>query len=236
MVRQNYTWAVLHAANLAKALGLKRISAIEFGVAGGKGLISLERTAEEVEEIMGVAVEVYGFDTGTGLPKPADSRDLPNLYEENTYPMDQSALQGRLKKARLILGLIEKTLPSFIDSGPAPVGFVAVDVDLYSSTRQALHLLEAGQNILLPRVHCYFDDIMGFTFADFNGERLAIKEFNESHNMRKISPIHSLRYFVPKTMEDSVWVEGMYMAHILDHDLYGHDDGLVLHKNENLKE
>lgn len=233
-VRPNYTWAVLQAAYLAKSLKLKRISAVEFGVAGGNGLISLEKTAEEIERILNVKIDVYGFDTGYGLPKPTDYRDLPHLYEESTYPMDQTLLQHRLKKANLTLGLIQDTLPSFIASEPPPVGFIAVDVDLYSSTVHSLKLLEASSKLLLPRIHCYFDDIIGFSFAEFNGERLAIKEFNETHELRKISPIFGLRYFVPEAMIDNPWVEGMYVVHILDHELYSKGDQMVLHKHENI--
>ena len=232
--RPNYTWGLLQAAYLGKMLNLDRISAIEFGVAGGNGLVSLERIAPEVEKLLGVIVEVYGFDTGEGLPIPGDYRDLPHLYESNTYKMDQAALKSRLTTAKLYLGLIEKTLAGFIDSKPAPVGFIAVDVDLYSSTVHSLRILEASQRMLLPRIHCYFDDLIGFSFADFNGERLAIHEFNEAHATRKISPIYGLRYFVPRTMADSPWVDGMFMAHILDHELYTKPDGMVRLKQEQL--
>jgi hypothetical protein len=48
-LRPNYTWAMLQAGYLAKALGMPRISAIEFGVAGGNGLLALESAAELVE-------------------------------------------------------------------------------------------------------------------------------------------------------------------------------------------
>jgi hypothetical protein len=34
---------------------------------------------------------------------------------------------------------------------------------------------------------CYFDDIIGYTFSDFNGERLAIHEFNEGIRLRRDS-------------------------------------------------
>ena len=44
-LRPNYTWALLHAGHLAKTLGIRRISAIEFGVAGGNGLLALENAA-----------------------------------------------------------------------------------------------------------------------------------------------------------------------------------------------
>jgi hypothetical protein len=233
-LRPNYTWGVLHAAWLAKAVGIKRISAIEFGVAGGRGLIALEKAAEVVEQRLGVAVDVYGFDTGRGLPKPKDYRDLPNLYEESTYLMDQEALRRQLQHAKLLIGMIECTLPEFIASRPSPVGFVSIDVDLYSSTMDAFKLFQADQSILLPRIHCYFDDIMGFTFSEFTGERLAIANFNNANPFRKISPIYGLRYFVPRQFEDAYWIQCMYLTHFFEHPLYSLDGGLVVQKQENL--
>ena len=227
VLRPNYTWGVLHGVHLAKALGIDRVSVIEFGVAGGNGLISLDRVAEKVEGILGVGVDVYGFDTGTGLPKPEDYRDLPNLYTASSFHMDVEGLKKRLKKTQLILGLVENTVPRFIDSGAAPVAFVSIDLDYYSSTMQAFKLLEADQALLLPRIHCYFDDIMGFTFSEYNGERLAIADFNASHSMRKISPIYGLKYFLPTRYAQAQWPEQFYMAHIFDHELYGCKDGLV---------
>jgi hypothetical protein len=234
-LRPNYTWGVLHAAYLAKALGIKRISAIEFGVAGGRGLISLEKTAEAMEESLGIAVDVYGFDTGHGLPKPEDYRDLPDLYEANTYPMDQEALRRQLHRANLVIGLIGSTLPDFIASRPSPVGFVSIDVDLYSSTMDAFKLFDANHSILLPRIYCYFDDIMGFTFSEFTGERLAIEDFNNANALRKISPIFGLRHFVPRQFSNDMWVESMYLAHFFDHPLCGSDGRLVIQKQENLE-
>src|SRR6187549_2659720 len=44
-----YTWGVLQAAHLATTLGIRRISVIEFGVAGGNGLVALERAFERAE-------------------------------------------------------------------------------------------------------------------------------------------------------------------------------------------
>ena len=233
-LRPNYTWGVLQAAYLAKALGIKRISAIEFGVAGGRGLIALEKAAEMVEHSLGIAVDVFGFDTGKGLPKPEDYRDLPNLYEASTYPMDQDALRGQLRRAKLLIGLIGSTLPDFVASRPSPVGFVSIDVDLYSSTMDAFQLFNADHNILLPRIHCYFDDIMGFTFSEFTGERLAIEDFNKANALRKISPIYGLRHFVPRQFSGAMWVESMYLTHFFDHPLYGNDSRLVIEKQENL--
>jgi hypothetical protein len=220
-IRTHFAWGVLSAAHLAKSLGVPRISAIEFGVAGGNGLVALEQIAEDVSRLYGIGIDVYGFDTGVGLPKPEDYRDLPNLYRASGFRMDEAKLRGRLKHARLILGNVSDTIRGFMDSGPAPVGFVSIDVDLYTSTRAVVQLFDGDAAVLLPRVYCYFDDILGETFSEFTGERLAIAEFNAAHAMRKISPIFGLRYFLqpPHTMER--WPDQMFIAHLFDHDWYG---------------
>ncbi len=226
-LRPNYAWGVLQGAHLAKAIGINRVSVIEFGVAGGNGLISLEKAAERAEQILGVGIDVYGFDTGRGLPKPVDYRDCPNLWIETGFPMDVERLEKRLDRARLILGLVENTVPIFLQSNPAPVAFVSFDLDYYSSTMHAFEVLKADQALLLPRVHCYFDDILGFTYSDFTGERLAIHEFNNSQATRKISNIFALHYYIPQQYVGSITPEKQYMAHIFDHDLYCRHDHLV---------
>jgi hypothetical protein len=225
--KPGYVWGVLHASFLASNLGFEAVSVIEFGVAGGNGLLALERVAEKASEVFGIRVEVFGFDSGQGLPKPRDHRDLPNLYAESAFRMDVQKLRESLRSAQLRLGLVEETVPEFISSKPAPIAFISFDLDYYSSTMDALGVLELNAGHVLPRVHCYFDDIMGFSFAEFNGERLAIREFNDAHESRKISPIFGLKYFLPRQHAHAQWTEQMYLAHILDHDAYGQYDGLV---------
>ena len=225
-LRPNYTWGVLQGVHLAKVLGIDRVSVIEFGVAGGNGLVSLERSAKRIEDILGVGVDVYGFDTGRGLPRPLDYRDCPNLWSEGLYLMDEEKLRKRLQSARLVLGLVDETISQFIKSKPAPVAFISFDLDYYTSTVQAFKLLEENPALLLPRIYCYFDDIMGFTYSEYNGERLAISEFNSSHDMRKISMLHGLRYQLPSPYSQAQWSEQFYIAHIFDHDLYCEKDNL----------
>jgi hypothetical protein len=226
-LRPNYTWAMIQAAHLASSLGVERISAVEFGVAGGNGLIAMERAAEKLEDVFKIGIDVYGFDSGQGLPKSQDYRDLPNLWAAGAYPMDEEKLRRRLNHAQLIVGLVQDTVPQFLASQPAPIGFVSFDLDLYSSTVEAFQVLEAGEDRLLPRIYCYFDDILGFTFGHHNGERLAINEFNAAHRDRQISQIYGLRFYLPRQAADASWAEKMYMTHILDHRLYGEPDGLV---------
>jgi len=227
-LRPNYLWGALQGVHLAKALGIGSISLIEFGVAGGNGLVALDLISERVEDPLGIKTAVFGFDTGKGLPPPKDFRDCPNLYTEGTYPMDVDKLRSQLHRAQLILGRVEETVPMFLATyKPGPIAFVSVDLDLYTSTEAALHIFEADTQFLLPRIPCYFDDIIGFTFAEHNGERLAIAEFNQEHESRKISVIHGLKHYVPRPYFDAQWVEKFYMAHILDHELYCHNDGLT---------
>jgi hypothetical protein len=227
VMRPAYSWGVLCGAYLAKALKIDRVSVVEFGVAGGNGLIALEKAAEQIEPILEVGIDVYGFDTGVGLPKPTDYRDLPNLYTETAYRMDEEKLRARLRRSHLHLGLIADTLGDFIALQPAPVAFVSIDVDYYSSTTQAFKLLEADESLLLPRVYFHFDDILGATHSEFTGERLAISEFNASHPLRKISPIFALRYYLPIQYRSAQWPEKMYLFHWFDHPLYCANDGLV---------
>ena len=224
--RPPYFWGVLCAASLGKALGFPRISVIEFGVAGGNGLVELERLAGIVEQLVGIGIDVYGFDTGTGLPKPTDYRDLPNLWGEGDYRMDEAKLRARLAKAQLRLGPVSKTVPDFLKEANAPVGFVSFDLDMYSSTMAAFELFRGAAAVLLPRVTCYFDDILGFSFGDHNGERLAIADFNGANERRKLSRIYGLRYMVGS---DRGWTETMYMLHAFDSPRYNDFDGTNPH-------
>jgi hypothetical protein len=226
--REHFTWGVLQAAHLAGGLGLRRISAIEFGVAGGNGLVALENVAAAVGKMFDMEIDVFGFDSGVGLPKPKDYRDLPNLFREGAFPMNQELLRKRLTRAQLIVGPVDRTIGLFVESAPAPVGFISFDLDLYSSTVHALKLFEAETSRLMPRVHCYFDDIIGYTYSEFTGERLAIAEFNSTHALRRISPIFGLRHFLHPYYKDSSWTEQLFLAHFFDHPLYEQFDGLVI--------
>jgi len=225
--RPNYSWGVLHGAHLAAALGVPRVSVLEFGVAGGNGLVSLELIAKDVEAVFGVGIDVYGFDVGTGLPAPVDHRDSPNLFQTAAFPMDVAKLRSRLTKAELILGDVRETVPKFVASGPAPIAFIAFDLDLWSSTNQALKVFDAPAESLLPRVHSYFDDTLGMTHSEFAGERLSIQEFNAGHRTRKIAQIPGLKHFVLPSLANQWWVDSFYLAHIFDHELYNRPDGLV---------
>jgi len=222
--RPHYAYGLHHAARLAGVLGLPAVAAIEFGVAGGNGLLSMGRLAREVSRITGVKIEVYGFDTGQGLPKGEDYRDLPYLWPEGSYAMDVAALQARIgDNTSLILGDVRETAARFVATHhPAPIGFIAFDMDLYSSTRDAFEMLRSPSEAMLPRVLCYFDDLAGGTdFAlhcDAVGELAAIAEYNATAGAERcLAQVNGLQ---GRRAMRSRWAAQMYAHHIFGHSQY----------------
>lgn len=219
--RYHYAYTLFQAADLAHRLGLKEISAIEFGVAGGNGLLWMERHAEEIEKLVPVRIHIYGFDTGAGLPPPADYRDLPYFWQAGDFEMDVPALRKRLKRAELVIGPVAETVGKFVDRlDVAPIAVVAHDMDFYTSTRDGLKLFDAPPEKFLPRLWCYFDDTMGTareSYNDHTGERLAIHEFNHAHDDRKIGIPYHLRG------QDGLggWRHQVWVMHFFQHPLYG---------------
>src|SRR5262249_28021182 len=172
--RPPYIWGVLQGAALGKVLGLERVSVMEFGVAGGAGLLAMERAAELAEELVKIGIEVYGFDTGVGQPKPIDYRDRPYFWLEGFYPSNQKELTNGLRGARLEVGLIHETVPAFLQRGPTPIAFASFELGFYSSTVDALKVFETCHEHLLPRIPGFFRTTLGRTANDYTGERLAI--------------------------------------------------------------
>src|SRR4051812_48768385 len=62
--RAAYLLGLVRAAKEARHENRPEISAIEFGVAGGRGLVALQDEAAAVEKELGLRIKVYGFDMG----------------------------------------------------------------------------------------------------------------------------------------------------------------------------
>lgn len=194
--RMHYAASIYGAAFEAKELGYDSISVIEFGVAGGNGLVCCEFHAREVSRLLNIKIEVYGFDTGEGLLESnAGFKDMLHIWEYGSYRMDYEKLKERLSYAKLVIGDVNDTGRDFFTKyRPAPVGCMLIDVDRYSATVPILKMLDEDNSRFLPRVYMYFDDIV--PEYEFSGETLAIKEFNQSHEMIKISPEGMAEYAV----------------------------------------
>lgn len=215
--RPNYLAGVLAAADLAVADRIGEICVMEFGVAGGSGLVRLQEYSSLVEAQTGVSIRVIGFDSGEGLPRPLkDFRDHPDQWQAGDYRMDVPKLKSRLTpRTRLILGNIADTVPAYLaGDGVAPVGFIACDVDLYSSATDVLKILECPRKKVLRRTFMYFDDL-NFAFNHrFAGEWLAIEEFNQRNSMMKIDRWHGIRK--NRVFRDEPWLDNMFIAHDLE--------------------
>lgn len=207
--RPHYAYLVYQAAWLAHRLGHKSVSILEFGVAGGTGLLALERHAEWVEKLIPVTIEIYGFDTGEGLPELSDYRDLGYHWRPGFFKMDQEALKRKLKRSTLVLGNIRDTIDSFVSRySPAPIGAMSHDFDFYSSTMDGFKIFDVEECSLLPRVVCYFDDVVGTgieLYNDYIGERAAIHDFNKSHDDKKLSPAYYLVARGGLTWHHQIW-------------------------------
>ena len=216
--RPNYLSGVLLAARQARDQGVPAISVIEFGVAGGNGLVAMQSEAEAVERETGVQIKVFGFDNGPGgLPEfIGDHRDHPDAWHPGDYPMDEAKLRARLApRTTLILGNVRDTVPAFVRDGNAPpVGFISIDVDLYSSTMQALQILTLPGRKLLMRTFIYFDDVELPISHRFAGELLAIDEFNDANSTIKIDQLRGFN--INRPFPEKSYLRMMYVAHDLE--------------------
>lgn len=217
-----YAYGLLLAAVQAHRLGLRTMTAVELGVAGGNGMVELERLAPQVSSHTGVEIDIVGFDLGVGMPAPTDHRDLPYIWQQGFFTMDEPLLRSRLTTSHLILGDIAHTLLAFLGERPPVVGFVSFDLDFYSSTAAALQAIRSSDGTcFLPRTICYFDDTVGpheELHSRFAGELLAIEEFNSAEPYRKLAPINGLQHKLHPLGE--LWIAGMYVLHDFAHPGY----------------
>lgn len=218
--RPHYAYGLMEAADQARQAGVNAFTAVEFGVAGGEGLINLCLLARRVTAATGIQIKIAGFDSGTGMPPPRDWRDHPEYFRAGDFGMDQASLSSRLTpNCKLVIGPVDETVPEFLRTSltpEAPLGFVAFDLDYYSSTKQALLLLvdpQPAKYLFLPIL--YFDDIVLASYCDWAGELLAINEFNAEHAMRKIQQYRFLRS--RRIFKNARWIDQIFLLHLFDH-------------------
>ena len=219
--RSHYAYCCYQGAMLAKRLKIKKISVIEFGCAGGAGLLAIENITKKVEKITGVEFEIFGFDSGIGLPKPLDYRDLPHIWKEGFFKIDKEKIDKHLKKSKIIFGDVNETIECFIEKyTPSPIAAIFHDLDYYSSTKNSFKFINnKNENYFLPRVFNYFDDIIGGEvelYNEFVGELLAISEFNNNNKNIKFA---KAQHLITKKNQ-FVWYHQIRILHFFNHPLY----------------
>lgn len=216
-----YAYGLLHACRQAARLGIETVSALELGVAGGNGLVALEKHATAISKLTGVSIRIFGFDTGAGLPPPRDYRDMPYFFGPGDFRMDEARLRERLRNSELVLGDVGDTFPGFLrrDDLP-PIAFVAFDMDYYHPTRLVLDEIAAcPDDAILPRPFLYFDNTVGTAdtlYNEFAGELLAIAEFNAARADMKIALDRSLQQY----NINFPWFRKIHVLHRFRHAMY----------------
>jgi hypothetical protein len=181
--RPPYAYGLVRAAEWARNCGKQNVTVCEFGVARGDGLLSLIKLVGFIGPEMKVRFQVCGFDAGAGLPSPCGPKDHPEIWKAGNFPMDnREELTRRVQgRARMFWGDIRQTVDDFLSflTPDAPLGFVSIDVDYYSTAKSALRCLEGAPQLYNPAVPLYFDDVEFFTNCEWAGELSAIREFND---------------------------------------------------------
>jgi hypothetical protein len=110
-------------------------------------------------------------------------------------------------------------MPNFLNnlSPESPIGYIVIDVDYYSSTKEALALITSDPSKYLPITFMFLDDVYSDYHNDYAGELLAVKEFNDENELRKICPYKFLRTL--RIFKNASWIDKMYILHVFDHPL-----------------
>ncbi|MDB5017691.1 MAG: hypothetical protein JWQ84_2523 [Mucilaginibacter sp.] len=219
VIRQHHAYGLQFACKQAVSQNLKSFTAIEFGVASGAGLMNMITIAKKLEKAYDVRINILGFDTGAGMPSPIDYRDHPDLYLKGDFPMMFELLKERLPdNARLVIGNVHETIQEQLKliNPESPIGFVSFDLDYYSSTKDALLILnDQNPQKYLPVIAIYADDISLIPHNEYAGALLAIEEFNQASALRKICIPHFLEK--ERVFKNSKWLKQIRYGHIMDH-------------------
>ena len=185
--RPHYETILLETCLEAKKLGYEEVTVLELGVAGGNGIISLEKYKNKIEALYNIKINVYGFDSGEGIPQSNSEFDLPFHWKQGDFKTDKKKLQSTTT-SKIIYGDVKNSLDEFIKYQPKNIIAIFFDMDLYTSTKNFLKQIDKLQNYLCPRVYCYFDDIFNpnHWINKHVGEQLAIEEFNYENKNLKI--------------------------------------------------
>jgi tetratricopeptide (TPR) repeat protein len=121
---------------------------LEFGVRFGTSIRIISELANQ---------EVHGFDSFEGLPEAWDTNPKGSYSTKGIIPLvpDNVILHN---------GWFEETLPNFVDQHQAPIRFMNIDCDIFSSTQTILDLL--AKQVTHGTVIVFDEYIGNYTWQD----------------------------------------------------------------------
>lgn len=153
----------------------------EFGCSSGRTFSAAILAAKYFR----VPLDTYAFDSFEGLPDTNKIED--GIFKAGSFSTSLSKFKEIVKKRtnvdlqkiNTIEGFYEKSLTEELKTQlPAKVGFVHIDVDLYSSTVSVLEFLK---DHLTVGTVVLFDDWYCFPPGNDMGEKRALREFLEKY-------------------------------------------------------
>lgn len=136
---------------------------LEFGILGGKSLTRFDAFIRNNK----LNKDLYGFDSFLGL---GESWTAINAYNE--FDLDGKLPSNLPKSAKIVVGDVNITLPTFLKTYNNPISLVHIDTDAYAPAKSILKNLKGrfqkGTIVL-------FDDYHSLTGWEF-GEHLALQE------------------------------------------------------------
>jgi len=230
--KPHYETILLESCKEAKKLGINNVSVLELGVAGGNGIIALEKYKKSIESYLKIKIDIYGFDTGEGMPKSNLKEDLIFVWKQGQYKINKDLIRKKTN-SKIFYGDVKNTINDFIKLNPNKICSIFFDLDYYSSTKAFLDQINNLKKYLLPRVLCYFDDlhVPEKYISDVNGELLAINEFNSSNTNCKLgaSIDHVMDFKFPLAKNS------IYMLHVFDNPDYNKFIGFAYGDDSDIK-
>jgi O-methyltransferase len=176
-----------HISEAVNYLRVAELPAVffEFGCSSGRTYSAALLAAKYFH----LPLDAYAFDSFEGLPETNKVED--GIFKAGSFSTSLSKFKKIVKKRtkvelgedRTIVGFYENSLTVDLKrSLPNEVGFVHIDVDLYSST---VTVLEFIKDILIDGTVILFDDWYCFPPGNDMGEKKALGEFAEKYPQYK---------------------------------------------------
>ena len=153
--RPHYETLIYESSKNAIKLGHNEINIIELGVAGD-GIRSLQKY-KKIERVLKIKINIIGFDTGSGLPKITNKKDLP-FWKQRLHKQDLSLLEMMQKELRYTKVIFHQLWKNLYERSKNWINNFRFN--LYSSTKLFLDKFLSIKKFITSKNFCYFDDYL----------------------------------------------------------------------------